>query len=88
MEAVRGYATGPSAVTGTGGINPAFVQALAVSADGEWVAVGLGDSSVRIGHVADVAGGGRSRRLHARTEGGHNHMVTAVYAPPRPTIRA
>ena len=60
-------------------MNPPFVYALAVSADGEWFAAGLGDTTVRIGRIADLGQATLSAQLptQARLEG-HSYVVSAV----------
>lgn len=58
-------------------MNPPFVNALTVSADGRWVAAGLGDGTVRWGQANDIGCTDKGDQLHALADQ-HTFLVSSV----------
>ncbi|KAG0168267.1 WD repeat-containing protein 53 [Apophysomyces sp. BC1021] len=59
--------------------NPPFVYALEISADGKWIAAGLGDSTIQV--LSQESSKKRSKKdepINLRLENGHNAMVNCL----------
>lgn len=59
--------------------NPPFVYSLQISADGQWIAAGLGDGSIQLQHQGPSKEKSKGKRtIGKRLYDGHNHLVNCL----------